>query len=193
MAWTQTLALWKSNAAPPCSGRLIAKRARCSLAAVFFPLCLAWNAREVISRYIHRETIRLRADEDAPFKITERSGTPKMIQGGCFLENHLILWPCLITILSGKLKRLVEGWTRSFDLILNFQPSQFSAKRLPSTELWLEASGHSLQGPGEEAPLICNSEMQRHSGERCFVSPFVCTHGFHFEEHSTVVGPCSGA
>lgn len=109
------------------------------------------------------------------------------------LPNHLILWPCLAAILPGTLKCVVEGWTCSSSPILSYQPSQLSAERLPSTEQWLEASGHRLRGPGEEAPLICNSEMQRHSGKRCFVSSFVCTHGFHFDKHSTAVGPCNGA
>lgn len=109
------------------------------------------------------------------------------------LPNHLILWPCLAAILPGTLKCVVEGWTCSSSPILSYQPSQLSAERLPSTEQWLEASGHRLRGPGEEAPLICNSEMQRHSGKRCFVSSFVCTHGFHFDKHSTAVDPCNGA
>lgn len=36
MAWTQTLARWKSNPTPPCSGPLVANVTCCSLAAVFF-------------------------------------------------------------------------------------------------------------------------------------------------------------
>lgn len=180
MAWTQTLVLWKLNAAPPCSGPLIANVTCCSLATVFFPLCLARNAWEAVSWHIHGEILRSGADEDAPFQITEGQEHPEWFRADVFLKtddwtSHLILWPWLAAVRPGASKYVVEGWTCSSDLILHYQPSQLSAERLPSTEQWLKASGHRLRGPGEEAPLICNSEMQRRSGERYSVSS-LCLH-----------------
>lgn len=168
------LALWKSNAAPPCSGPLIANATCCSLAAVFFPSCLAWNAREVVSwLFIEKRFVRAWRKMHLSKEQTEQEH-PEWL-GADVLPSHLIWRPWTAAILPGTLEVVVEGRACPSDPILNHQPSQLSAACLSSTQQWLEASGRRLRGPGEEAPLICKSQIHRHSGERCFVSPH-CLH-----------------
>lgn len=131
MAWTQTLALWKSNAAPPCSGPLIANVTCCSLAAVFCPLCLARNAQEAfLDIFTEKSFIRVQM-EDAPFQITEGQEPPEWFRADAFLKpddwtSLLLLWPWLAAVRPGTLKRVVEGWTCSSDFILHYQRSQLS-------------------------------------------------------------------
>lgn len=198
MAWTQTLALWKSNAAPPCSGPLIVNVTCCSLAAVFFPLCLAWNAREAISWYIHGETLSSGADEDAPFQITERSGTPKMIQGWCFLENRWFAKPShIVTLVSSHHARHIKTCSRGMNMLIwpHPQPSALPALcRAPTVDgAVIGGIGTPPAGTrwaGSPHLQFWDAKAQRWA-LLCLLPLFA--HMVFTLTNSTAVGPCNGA
>lgn len=172
----------------------------CSLAAVFFfPLCLGKSFLDIFTGKV----LRLGADGDAPFPITERSGTPKMIQAGCFfflktddLPSHLRLWPWLAAPPARHIKTRSRG-TKHAPLASSsaISPPSSLQSAFPSERSgdWRHRDTACLRGPGEERlPSFAILRRKGTAVSAALSPPFVCTHGFYFDKHSTAVGPCHG-
>lgn len=185
MAWTQTLALWKPNATPPCSRPLMWHAVHWQLC--FFPLCVGKSFLDIFTEKVSHSG----ADGDAPFQITERSGTPKMIQAGCFLENRWFVEPSqIVTLVSYPPTRHIKTRSRGTNM-LPWPYPHLSAPPALCRAPFRRRSGdwrHQDTACGDQVRRLPSFAILRRKGTAVSAAlspPFVCTHGFYFDkQHS---------